>query len=217
MGIIDASSKTVAVIVAHPDDETLWAGGTILDHPDWHWFIISLCRGKDEDRSKRFHDALKVLNSDGIMGDLDDGPEQYPLEENEVENTILSLLPKKRFDLIISHSPSGEYTRHLRHEEAGRSVIRLWGSGKISASELWTFAYYDDNRKTYPKPLMNASIYSILSSEIWDQKYRLITGTYGFSKGGFEAETTPKSEAFWRFFRPEDAVGWLDNINNLKI
>jgi len=25
-------SKTVAIIVAHPDDETLWAGGTILFH-----------------------------------------------------------------------------------------------------------------------------------------------------------------------------------------
>ena len=23
-----------AVIVAHPDDETLWAGGTMLMHPD---------------------------------------------------------------------------------------------------------------------------------------------------------------------------------------
>jgi len=27
------SAKTVAIIVAHPDDETLWAGGTILSHP----------------------------------------------------------------------------------------------------------------------------------------------------------------------------------------
>jgi len=26
-------SKSAAVIVAHPDDETLWAGGTILSHP----------------------------------------------------------------------------------------------------------------------------------------------------------------------------------------
>ena len=25
------------MIVAHPDDETLWAGGTILKHPEWHW------------------------------------------------------------------------------------------------------------------------------------------------------------------------------------
>ncbi len=25
----------VALVVAHPDDETLWAGGTLLQHPGW--------------------------------------------------------------------------------------------------------------------------------------------------------------------------------------
>ena len=51
--------KSVAVIVAHPDDETLWAGGTILSHPEWKWFIVSLCRGNDQDRSVRFITSLK--------------------------------------------------------------------------------------------------------------------------------------------------------------
>jgi LmbE family N-acetylglucosaminyl deacetylase len=35
--------KSIAVIVAHPDDETLWAGGTILEHPSNDWFIVCLC------------------------------------------------------------------------------------------------------------------------------------------------------------------------------
>jgi LmbE family N-acetylglucosaminyl deacetylase len=46
--------KAVAVIVAHPDDETLWAGGTILSHPSWQWFIVCLCRGSDKDRAPKF-------------------------------------------------------------------------------------------------------------------------------------------------------------------
>ncbi len=78
-------TKKVAVIVAHPDDETLWAGGTILSHPGWRWFIACLCRGKDKDRSSKFHNALRILKSEGIMGDMDDGPEQRPLDEKEVE------------------------------------------------------------------------------------------------------------------------------------
>ena len=100
-----STQKTVAVIVAHPDDETLWAGGTILSHPAWKWFIICLCRGNDEERSPRFYNTLKILRADGIMGDLDDGPEQKPLEENEVEQVILKLLPPEHFDLIITHNP----------------------------------------------------------------------------------------------------------------
>ena len=46
------------------------------------------------------------------MGDLDDGPEQKPLDETEVQGTIQKLLPHRHFDLVISHNPTGEYTRH---------------------------------------------------------------------------------------------------------
>ena len=200
------SAKTVAVIVAHPDDETLWAGGTILNHPSWQWFIACLCRGKDEDRSVRFYNALRIFKSGGIMGDLDDGPDQKPLGEKEVEQVILNLLPAKHFDLIISHNPAGEYTRHLRHEEAGKAVIKLWAAGKITANELWTFAYTDNNKKHYPVAIENTNRYRALTNRIWLRKYRIITETYGFEKGGFEAETTPRAESFWQFNDPRDAV-----------
>lgn len=31
--------KTVALIVTHPDDETLWAGGTLLNNPSWGVYV----------------------------------------------------------------------------------------------------------------------------------------------------------------------------------
>jgi LmbE family N-acetylglucosaminyl deacetylase len=203
-------SKTVAVIVAHPDDETLWAGGTILNQPAWSWFIATLCRASDGDRAPRFFQALKVLGADGKMRDLDDGPEQKPLPESEVQETILQLLPQKHFDLIISHNPAGEYTRHLRHEETGKAVITLWHLGKIYADELWTFAYEDGGRQYLPRPIKTAHIYQILPEEIWQKKYSMITSTYGFEKNGFEAKTTPRAEAFWKFTNSLDAQQWLN-------
>ena len=144
------TTKSVALIVAHPDDETLWAGGTILNHPSWNWFVVCLCRGNDKDRAPRFYKALKIFKSKGIIGDLDDGPEQRSLDENEIEHAILGLLPPWHFDLIITHSPTGEYTSHKRHEETGKAVIKLWHSARLSASELWTFAYEDGNKEYYP-------------------------------------------------------------------
>src|SRR5512145_2035091 len=100
-------NKSVVLIVAHPDDETLWAGGTILSHPSWRCFIICLCRESDKDRAPKFHKALEALKSEGIMGDLDDGPEQNPLDEKLLEHEILQLLPPAHFDLAISHNPTG--------------------------------------------------------------------------------------------------------------
>lgn len=151
------------------------------------------------------------------MGDLDDGPEQKPLDETEVEQSILNLLPANHFDLIITHNPKGEYTRHLRHEETGKAVIKLWDEGKISTRELWTFAFADDDKKYYPQAVENASIYQTLTQKIWLRKYRIITETYGFEKKGFEAKTTPRAESFWQFTDPDAANKWLNKLTNLKI
>ena len=202
--------KSVAVIVAHPDDETLWAGGTILSNPSWKCFVLCLSRRSDPERASRFSQALGALKSVGAMADLNDGPEQKPLDEREVEHAILDLLPSRHYDLIISHNPSGEYTKHLRHEEAGAAVITLWHAGRISADELWTFAYEDGNKKYYPRPIEQAAIYRKLEENIWLEKYGIMTSTYGYEKNSWEAQTTPKAESFWRFTDPNDAKRWLD-------
>ena len=201
--------KTVVVIVAHPDDETLWAGGTIMNHPSWNWFIVCLCRKSDMERATKFQKALKVFNAEGIMGDLDDGPDQKVLDVKELESVILDLLPQKQFDLVITHNPSGEYTRHRRHEEVSNAVIKLWQKGTIAADELWTFAYEDGNKEYFPRAIEHATSCRLLTTPIWLRKYSIITETYGFETGSWEAQTTPRSEAFWQFTNLHDVEKFL--------
>ncbi len=187
------------VIAAHPDDETLWVGGTILMHPESEWTVITLCRKSDPDRAPRFFKALEGLHAAGIMGDLDDGPEQTPLDTRKVQATILELLPSDRFDMIITHSPCGEYTRHRRHEETAKAVRALWKSKGLFAKELWMFAYEDGDGKYLPRAIDDADVKGKLPDEIWRKKYDIITNVYGFSPDSFEAKTTPKEEAFCCF------------------
>ncbi|MDD4993901.1 MAG: PIG-L family deacetylase [Paludibacter sp.] len=207
-------SKSIAVIVAHPDDETLWAGGTMLSHPYNKWFVVCLCRASDTERSKRFYKALKLLKAGGIMGDLDDGPEQHPLAEKDVEKEILRLLPTTHFDLILTHNSTGEYTSHLRHVEVNEAVTTLWHKEKISTKELWTFAYEDGNKAYFPQIVENANIIEPLSVETWKKKYKIITKTYGFDKDSWEAETTPTTEAFWQFRNPVQAMQSKTHLND---
>lgn len=209
--MVEIKSKNVAIIVAHPDDETLWSGGTVLSHASWNCFIVSLCRKNDTERATRFYQALKKLNSDGIMGDLDDGPDQIPLDDEVVEQQILNLLPEKHYDLIISHNPNGEYTRHLRHEEVSKAVINLWNNSKISADELRTFAYEDGHKKYHPRPVQNAAVYRTLSNRVWLRKYNIIREIYGFEEDSWEAKTTSREEAFWQFTNSLKAKTWLKN------
>ncbi len=193
--------ESCAVIVAHPDDEIMWAGGTILMHPEGKWTVVTLCRKSDPDRSVRFFKVMENLGATGVMGDLDDGPEQFPVVIREVQDKIAELLPQDRFDLIITHGLRGEYTRHLRHEETGRAVMALWETEKLSAKQIWRFAYEDGGGKYLPRPINNADIYIRLPDKIWRRKYDIITKIYGFSPDSFEGKITPRDEAFWSFKR----------------
>jgi hypothetical protein len=233
-----------AVIVAHPDDETLWAGGTILMHPETRWTVVTLCRKSDRDRTGRFLRALEYLQARGEMGDLDDGPEQMPLVENGVKDTIMSLVgavrepPLPRFDLIITHSLCGEYTRHKRHEETAKAVCELWKSGRLPARQMWMFAYEDGGGKKLPEPIREADfrlgsarygeslcrgvaqprLISVkLSDDIWRKKYHTITKIYGFGPDSFEAKATGREEAFWCFGVGDDVMNLELRMKNLEL
>ena len=203
MNLKRKASKNAAVIVAHPDDETLWAGGTILMRTDYNWQIISLCRGDDPERSPRFFNTLEVLKAEGKMGNLDDGPEQEPLSPQEIKESILSLMPPLEYDIIITHSPDGEYTRHRRHEEIGQEVITLWKNKKLFSRQLWLFAYEDGGGEYLPRPITSADRLTKLERIIWQKKYEIITEVYNFSVNSFEAKTAPICEAFWCFDSPQ--------------
>nr|WP_321397237.1 PIG-L family deacetylase [uncultured Desulfobacter sp.] len=196
--------QKIAVIVAHPDDETLWAGGMILMNPQCNWTIICLSRKNDPDRAPKFFEALTLYGATGAMGNLDDGPEQKPLPQKEIETAIQGLLPPIHYDLIMTHNPAGEYTRHKRHEETGRAVFYLWEQNIIDASELWFFAYQDHDKTLYPQAMPDADRIIELPEPVLSGKYGMITRTYRFSKDSFEAMTTPGKEAFRCFKKGEN-------------
>jgi LmbE family N-acetylglucosaminyl deacetylase len=188
------SVQRVAVIVAHPDDEVRWST-----------FVACLCRGRDPDRAPRFRRALERLGATGAMADLDDGPDQAPVPADEVRALILSLLPAREFDLILTHSPRGEYTRHRRHEEIAHAVRALWRNGALKAGALWTFAYEDGGGSCLPRAEAGASRVLELPEAIWAEKQRLILETYNYPPTSWEARTTPRTEAFHCFTAPRAA------------
>jgi LmbE family N-acetylglucosaminyl deacetylase len=149
--VISGPRLRAAVVVAHPDDETLWCGGYILNHPEFHWRIVTLCRASDPDRAPKFRRVLQRLGAEGEMADLDDGPDQVPLALEQVKETAARLLAGSSYSLILTHGPKGEYTRHRRHEECCRGVVELWQSGNIQTKQLWLFAYEDGGGAYLPR------------------------------------------------------------------
>jgi len=206
--------EQVALLVAHPDDETLWAGGALLIHPHWSTHVATLCRASDADRAPKFAKALTALSASGKMADLDDGPEQRPLPDAAVETALLSALPERSFARILTHSPLGEYTRHRRHEEVARAALRLWVSGALRTAELWLFAYDDDRGQRLPEACPAADLGFDLKDEIWCRKLAVMLDCYGFAKDSWEARVTPRREAFWRVRSHAEALIWLERAKD---
>jgi LmbE family N-acetylglucosaminyl deacetylase len=188
-----------AVVVAHPDDETLWCGGYILTHPEFLWRIVTLCRAADPDRAPKFRRILRELGAEGEMADLDDGPDQAPLPVKQVQETTARLLAGTSYNLILTHGPMGEYTWHRRHEECCQAVVELWRSGGIETSRLWLFAYEDGGRAYLPRVRGDADRRDVLTDDVWLEKRRLITDLYGFRPDSWEARSAPREEGFLCF------------------
>jgi LmbE family N-acetylglucosaminyl deacetylase len=210
------AADRAVVIVAHPDDETLWCGGLILEHPDTEWHVVGLCRGDDPDRAPRFDAAMTYLGAAGTLGTLDDGPDQHPLPPAAVASTILTLCPPRAFDLALTHGPLGEYTRHRRHEECGRAAVDLWASGQLRAPAFWMFAYEDGGRAYPPRPRRDADRRFALAEHTCARKRHLIERVYGFAPTSWEAEAVTDVEGFWCFDTASDAVQRIRAVGSVS-
>ena len=193
--------KKALMIVAHPDDEIIWAGGLILQNPDWDWTIFSLCRASDKDRAPKFRKVCKYLKSKSIISDLDDESGE-PLPGRAVKNLILSNLKEKNYDYIFTHGSNGEYG-HIRHLDVHRAVTELVKENKLKCKKLYFFAYIPGSqrslhdKKTFiPIADKKADWQIKLTNKQHQKKLKIITEIYGFKHPVFETMAADDEEAF---------------------
>ena len=193
------------VIVAHPDDETIWMGGTILRNEDWEWTILSLCRKNDPDRVPKYHKVCNLFGARAIISDLDD-EHLKPLQIKEVENKILENLKDLDYDYIFTHGKNGEYG-HLRHKETHLAVTSLVNSKKLQCTKLFYFNYGLSNQAVPSIPSLriptaikkNADWHLELNQKELNSKRDIIQNKYGFQQLSFETLSCQNLEAFTLF------------------
>lgn len=185
------------VVVAHPDDETIWMGGTIFAHKRVRWTIYALCKKSDPDRVSRFRHAMKALGARGIISDLEDDDDRMSIKELSriAEKLIMRELRQRSFDYIFTHERDGEYG-NLRHKGVHRVVKNLLKSKKLQAKKLYCFAYEMHKSDKYAASQKKADFEIKLSKQVFDKKIKIIRDIYGFQPNSFEYQSCSKVEKF---------------------
>ena len=172
--------------MAHPDDETIWMGGTILKYKNIvDWTIFSLCRVDDEDRAPKFRKVGKFYGAKSIISDLEDeGLMNLSESIPHIKRRILKSFRGRSFDYLFTHGRNGEYG-HLRHKGVYLAVKELLKRRLVSAREIFTFAYE-----------LDADFSFKLSPKILQTKKDIIEKLYGFKKSSFESRSSGPIETF---------------------
>jgi LmbE family N-acetylglucosaminyl deacetylase len=188
----------VAIIVAHPDDETIWSGGLILQKPEWEWTVLSLCRADDPDRSRKFESVSGVLGFHAFISNVDDSnPLKQINAQRDIGSRILNFLASTCWDLCLTHGANGEYG-HPRHKAVHDEVVRLLHDRTLECHQLWTFAYECNVQKRLCRPHPDANFLVHLADKELLEKRRIVHREYGFAEDSFEVRSCVTPESFRR-------------------
>ncbi len=188
--------KKALVVVAHPDDETIWMGGTILSLKNIDWTIFSLCRGNDPDRAPKFKKVCEYYNARGLISDLEDeGIMNVKESLPEIRKRITDNFAGEKFTYIFTHGYNGEYG-HERHLGTHLAVKDLVKNKVITCEKLFFFSYQLSPKKNIINNVKLSNFTIKLNRKELNAKKNIIEKMYGFSKNSFESLSCLPKETF---------------------
>jgi len=109
-------NRKILVIVAHPDDETLWFFQSIqfLKH-DNEVLIFCATYSAISKRGKELTKVADSLNLKVVFGHCEDTGIDHFLKKTELQQAFIKVFSKYKIDLAITHPPHGGEKPHPHH------------------------------------------------------------------------------------------------------
>lgn len=188
------------MIVAHPDDETLWGGAHLLDGG---YLIVCMTHGTDKVRSAELkavaeasgNACLVLCYPDKTLGRRDD----WSKVKEQMEQDISFLLKSQDWELVVTHNQKGEYG-HLHHKMTHSMVVSAYEKEHLTIPFYCFGTYYSAARM----PEVQEQLPRI-SDEALAQKEALLTN-YHSQKRVVENLSHMNPYENWTLYQPEETT-----------
>ena len=131
---LSLSNCTKLMVVAHPDDETLWGGAHLTEGG---WFVVCLTNGYNEVRKNEFYEVIKEFGCEGMILSYPDllangQRSTWTTECTSIAKDLNTVLKYKHWGMVATHNPNGEYG-HIHHKMTSKLVTEefyktYWGT-----------------------------------------------------------------------------------------
>lgn len=120
------SDCTKLMVVAHPDDETLWGGAHLTEGG---WFVVCLTNGYNEVRKNEFYEVMKESGNIGLIlkyPDLVNGKRSdWATSKPQIAKDLDFLMKYKHWGMVATHNPNGEYG-HIHHKMTSKLMTESY-------------------------------------------------------------------------------------------
>ncbi|NBK97724.1 MAG: PIG-L family deacetylase [Erysipelotrichia bacterium] len=122
---IDKRVYDSLMVVAHPDDETIWGADHLING---NYVVVCLTNQDNKTRSKEFTQIMKASHSQGLIlayPDKTNGKrDDWQSSKKKIQNDLAYLIKKYPFKQIVTHNPEGEYG-HKHHIMTSQIVTNI--------------------------------------------------------------------------------------------
>lgn len=159
---LSISSCTKLMVVAHPDDETLWGGAHLTQGG---YFVVCLTNGYNEVRKKEFYKVMDEFGCKGLIlsyPDLVNGQRSdWSKEKYQIAKDLDVILKYKHWGLVATHNPAGEYG-HIHHKFTSKLVTERfyhngWGNSLFYFGLYYPPSYLPKIQKSLKKVPVSSS------------------------------------------------------------